>query len=159
MVGKTCTECGRPIEGHATGGLCPSCAGAPAPSKHPSGGSAVGQWVAAGFVLVVGAMVFSRCEPATSTRLVDLDVAARKTATQIHVSNESSTGWTGCEIEINGRWSTDGVAIGSGETAVGGLMSFTDDDGARFNPGTHAVERLSVACDTPRGRGYWSGAL
>src|SRR5690606_4295938 len=76
---------------------------------------------------------------------------------QLRMTNLEEGVWQSCRISINtgvvrGGWTTDVARIAPGATVAGGLMTFVKSDGERFNPFTHAVQSVSLACNTPAGR-------
>lgn len=93
----------------------------------------------------------------------ELDARVNFDGTQIKVVNRDDFAWTDCEVSINpgmfgGGWTQDVARISPGDSAVGGIMAFTDADARRFNPTTHAVESVDVICQTPDGSAaVWSG--
>ncbi len=91
-----------------------------------------------------------------------LSTTVRFTGTQIVVINRDNFDWRDCKIAINsgifgGGWTTNVARIAAGDTVRGGILTFTRRGGERFNPATHAVETITVICQTPLGLALWEG--
>ncbi len=91
-----------------------------------------------------------------------LSTTVRFTGTQIVVINRDNFDWRDCKIAINsgifgGGWTTNVARIAAGDTVRGGILTFTGRGGERFNPATHAVETITVICQTPLGLALWEG--
>ena len=91
-----------------------------------------------------------------------LSTTVRFTGTQIVVINRDNFDWRDCKIAINsgifgGGWTTNVARIATGDTVRGGILTFTRRGGERFNPATHAVETITVICQTPLGLALWEG--
>ncbi len=170
MALKPCKECGQQVSTKAK--ACPHC-GTPNPTA-----GIMQTRLGCGhllLILLVGfvAMVVLAPDPTTSgpttsgssgASTPQLDAQVRKTDTQVFVTNNDSFAWTDCSIELNagilsGGWSQEVGQVGPGEVISGGLMAFTRGGGERFNPATHVVESVDIFCDTPSGRGFYSGAF
>ncbi|GMV07379.1 MAG: hypothetical protein AMXMBFR53_36540 [Gemmatimonadota bacterium] len=78
--------------------------------------------------------------------------------TELRVANGDDGAWVDCDVSVNRRWRREVPRIEAGDTFALGWTSFTQNDGERFTPRSHAVERVTVHCSTPTGRGSWFGA-
>jgi len=97
-----------------------------------------------------------------SSTTIDLNATVRFTGTQFVIQNNNSFDWTNVELEINSGLISGGYVLNvermrAGETYTVGAMQFAKSDGERFNPFTHKPQKLSVWCDTPRGKGFYLG--
>lgn len=109
------------------------------------------------FGLLAGLVVLSTLAPAPSSP-TQLPARVEASNTQIQITNQSTSDWTGCEVVINpgnGDWGTGPVRISAGATVEGGLMTFTNEGAERFNPGTYVVEAVEVNCN----EGYYRGTF
>jgi len=98
----------------------------------------------------------------TAPSTVDLNATVRFTGTQFVIKNDDSFDWTNVKLEINSGLISGGYVLNAermrpGETYTVGAMQFAKSDGERFNPLTHKPQKLSVWCDTPRGKGFYLG--
>jgi hypothetical protein len=77
---------------------------------------------------------------------------------QFGIANLDDFDWTECKFEINPKgafgegysFSTTGIKAHS--TGLVDAARFTDDDGLRFDPTTHAVKEFVAICGTPHGK-------
>lgn len=160
MALKPCRECGKDVSTAAKS--CPSC-GVKSPTRKPKTGTLLA------VLAVVVAIAMIRSDSLTSDvgveeapSVLSLEAAVRASDLQLSVSNLSAEPWTACEVTINGGilgggYKQDVAGIGPGETVEGGLRAFADGDGRRFDPAELVLQDVMVACDTPRGRGYYTG--
>lgn len=172
MTESLCRRCKQPVDSRAR--MCPHCS-----FEHPAGvstlkeravkqkeaaSSAIGWGVMA--VLVAGIWMWcsggddrgSGQTRTTAPARQEAEIAARvrRDGLQLIIDNQDSFAWTNCEVTLNpglfgGGWSQRVTHVGAGETISGGLLAFTKRDGERFNPATHALQTVMVACDTPQG--------
>lgn len=173
MALRPCKECGRRISSEAP--HCPNC-GVPSPAlPPPSGLQLTLSWLIPG---VLGVFFFSWVlnwglfpdddpeEPSAprSTYVVpELDALVQKSADQLFVVNNDPFSWRDCTVRLNSSglssgYSTRVARIDPGERVSVGLAAFTRS-GERFNPFTHAVERVYVGCTSPAGFASWSGLM
>lgn len=76
---------------------------------------------------------------------------------QVGITNLDDFDWTECEFQINPHGFTGGYSFGTAiikahSSGVVDANRFTESDGLRFDPSTHAVNLLTVACKTPYGQ-------
>lgn len=152
-----CPRCGRPIAAR------PVPAGPPLQFQPPpkkSNFAAIGclTIVVLGVIALmsVGSSGSSGSRSAPST--VDLNASVRFTGTQVHITNGDTFAWSECKVEINDKFNHQLGEVAAGATAQVGALLFADDDGMRFNPFQYAAKEIFIVCQTPRGRGYYTGA-
>jgi hypothetical protein len=97
-------------------------------------------------------------EPENST----LSAAVRFTGTQFVITNNDAFNWSNCKLEINsgivrGGYELRAPLVAARSTSTIGASQFAKSDGERFNPFSMKPNSFSIACDTPRGRGYSFG--
>ena len=117
------------------------------------------------FGAVVGVISESTTTPDTSApppSMIDLSAAVRFTGTQFVVTNNDSFDWTTCELEVNPKTFSSGFKyhasiLTAGDRFTVGALQFANGDGKRFNPFEFKPTSFSIACDTPRGRGFYYG--
>lgn len=93
---------------------------------------------------------------------VDLKASVRFTGTQFIITNNDSFDWKNVELEINPGLLKSGYKlkaglISTGQTYTVGALQFAKPDGTRFNPFSIKPQSISISCDTPRGKGFYSG--
>ncbi len=99
----------------------------------------------------------------SQTSRVDLNAAIRFTGTQFVISNNDNFDWTNVKFELNspGLFSSgyilNAARIEAGNAYTVGAMQFAKDDGSRFNPITTKAQKLTIFCDTPKGKGWYLG--
>ena len=113
-------------------------------------------WMAVGGMLFLFAVLAAAAACGGSNAAQpELNASVRRTGAQLLVENRDTFPWRNCEVEINpgrgGGWSQRVAYVPAGETIRGGLLAFTREGGERFNPATHAIETVRVACDVPAG--------
>ena len=172
-----CPDCGRDISDQAP--ACPHCgrpatntpqvppAASPAEPLQKKKRSPVAMGCLA--LLALGAVVGVLSESSTTTdtststpSMVDLNGAVRFTGTQFVVTNNDSFDWSNCELEVNPKTFSSGFkyrasVLAAGERYTVGALQFANGEGKRFNPFEFKPTSFSVACDTPRGRGFYYG--
>jgi zinc ribbon protein len=82
----------------------------------------------------------------------------------LRVENRDSFPWSGCQLSLNAQGVSSGYTLevdtirpGLTEAALLQSAEFTDADGSKFDPASHPVATLDVACETPRGRLSYGG--
>ncbi len=93
---------------------------------------------------------------------IDLNASVRFTGTQFIITNKDSFNWRNVELEINPGLLKSGYKLNAGlmsagETYTVGAMQFAKPDGTRFNPLSIKPQSISISCDTPKGKGFYSG--
>ena len=93
---------------------------------------------------------------------IDIKANVSFTGTQFVIANGDSFNWTNVELEINSGLLTSGYKlttslIASGQTYTVGAMQFAKGDGTRFNPFQIKPQKITIYCDTPQGKGLYSG--
>lgn len=149
-----CIHCGRPAEGKTP----PARA---TPQKKPLG---CAHMIFGGIVLLFIALVlsegFSGSDDWTGTAGSGpprLSALVRFSPTQVSIRNDDAQTWTNCSMELNGQWERNNETIGSTESVMWQLSSFTRSNGERFNPLTHSVQRLDIHCTVGGERRHWNG--
>ena len=82
--------------------------------------------------------------------------------THFVISNQDSFNWVNVELQLNPGLITSGykrtaAIIEAGSSISIGAREFAKSDGERFNPSTHRAQSISISCDTPKGKGFYSG--
>lgn len=113
-------------------------------------------------LLVLLSIFCASCKTPPSPTDVFLNAIGIRTGDQFILTNEDDFDWTNIRIELNKKESESGYIykvskIKSGSTCFLSLMSFTRSDGRRFNPYTTELINIYIQCDTPEGRGYYTG--
>ena len=93
---------------------------------------------------------------------VDLTASVNFDGAQFTIVNGDSFAWSECKLDLNGGLIRSGYVLNAGRLDAGstytvGAAQFANGDGERFNPFTMKPQNLFVICDTPRGRGSFSG--
>ena len=93
---------------------------------------------------------------------IDLNASVRFTGTQFIITNNDSFDWRNVELEINPGLLKSGYKLNAGlmstgETYTVGAMQFAKPDGTRFNPLSVKPQSISISCDAPKGKGFYSG--
>lgn len=97
-----------------------------------------------------------------SSSTVRLNATVHFTGTQVVVKNKDSFNWSNVKLEVNPGLVSGGYVLNvptmkAGETYTVGALQFAKSDGERFNPFTHKPQKFSIWCDTPKGKGFYSG--
>lgn len=95
------------------------------------------------------------------SQTVELTGSVTHTGGTFQVQNRDGFDWTNITLELNhGTFSSgytfEAARIGAGETVNIAANQFTDSSGERFNPVTHAPQRILIRADTPQGRGGYA---
>lgn len=98
----------------------------------------------------------------TKPLYVDLEASIKFTGTQFIITNNDSFDWKNVELEINpgilkSGYKLNAGLISAGKTYTVGAMQFAKPDGTRFNPFSIKPQSMSISCDTPKGKGFYSG--
>jgi len=93
---------------------------------------------------------------------VDLNASIKFSGTQFIITNNDSFDWKNVELEINSGLLKSGYKLNAGLMSAGqtytvGAMQFAKGDGTRFNPLLIKPQSVSIFCDTPKGKGFYSG--
>lgn len=93
---------------------------------------------------------------------VNLNASVRFTGTQFIITNNDSFDWRNVELEINPGLLKSGYKLNAGlmkaeQTYTVGASQFAKPDGTRFNPFSIKPQSISISCETPRGKGFYSG--
>lgn len=81
----------------------------------------------------------------------------------ITIKNDDKFDWKACQIVLNahgfsGGYSASEPLVHHGKEAILYAAQFSDDDGTRFDPSHQLVKAITIECDTPLGRGNYSGS-
>ena len=100
--------------------------------------------------------------PVQKKEEVELKATVRFTGTQFIIVNKNNFAWTNVKLDINPGTFKSGYVykvskISSNKEYTVGAMQFAKGDGTRFNPFTMKPKEIFIACDTPKGRGYYTG--
>jgi hypothetical protein len=101
-------------------------------------------------------------ESGTKTQDITLNANISFDGSQFAIKNNDTFDWTNVKLELNsgiirGGYTLRAQLIEAGQTYTVGAMQFTKGDGTRFNPFTTKPKDIFISCDTPRGKGYYSG--
>jgi len=93
---------------------------------------------------------------------VDLNASVRFTGTQFIITNNDTFDWRNAELEINPGLLKSGYKLNAGLMSTGqtytvGAMQFAKPDGTKFNPFLIKPQSINISCDTPKGKGFYSG--
>lgn len=97
-------------------------------------------------------------EPAYYTLKTTVDFNER----QFIVTNNDDFDWTDVKLEVNAGLIRSGYIfkmrrMNAGATYTIGARRFVKGDGTRFNPLATKPQKFLIMCDTPKGKGFWSG--
>lgn len=114
-----------------------------------------------GFWAAFGAMAASSCSNSSGPDLsahVEANILGFVT-----IKNNDKFDWKDCQIALNahrfsGGYSASEPLVRHGKEIVLYAAQFADDDGTRFDPGRQLVKAITIECDTPLGRGNYSGS-
>ena len=164
MALNPCRECGDKVSSKAK--TCPHC-GIKRPVKPKSvAGSVLLGIIGLGIVAALFSPRFnstgSAPPPSSSSNRVDLNASVNFDGAQFTIVNADSFAWAECKLDLNGGLVRSGYLLNAGRLEAGstytvGSVLFANGDGERFNPFTMKPQNLLMRCDTPQGRGSFSG--
>ena len=96
--------------------------------------------------------------PPESSEPRALGAAAHVRGDRLLLQNGDSFDWRNCRVTLNDEWDLAIAMVPTGQTVPRALAVFAGEGGALFDPSTEAVQKVSMSCDTPAGRGSWAGA-
>ena len=101
-------------------------------------------------------------QQAASSSIETLNAEVRFTGGSFRVTNHDAFNWTNCRLEVNGGVFRSGYELGvwivqSHSTYVGNPFRFAKSDGERLDLNRIRPNNMTIACDTPTGRGYFAG--
>jgi len=109
-------------------------------------------------VVIIIAIIATCRSPARS---VGIHAEVTFDSTQFVISNKDDFDWTNVKAEVNGEvvfpgflYSIPKIAAEQSYTVL--ASRFFKPDGSRFDPSTTEIQRFTIACDTPNGRGSWT---
>ncbi len=81
---------------------------------------------------------------------------------QFIVTNNDDFDWTDVQLEVNSGIIRSGYVfkmrrMNAGVTYTIGARRFAKGDGTRFNPLATKPQKFLIMCDTPQGKGFWTG--
>jgi len=99
----------------------------------------------------------------SESSFIHLSAKAQFTGTQFVITNNDSFNWTNVELELNEGLIRSGYKLTSqvmaaGQTYTVGALQFAKTDGTRFNPFQIKPQSITITCDTPRGKGIYTGS-
>ncbi len=107
-------------------------------------------------LIITLAVCIGTCGGGSSTETKDLSASVSFDGSQFTIRNNDSFDWRNVEFTLNSDYKLTYPLLSAQSTYTVGAMQFAKNDGEKFNPFTHKVMEMFIACDTLNGRGYYS---
>ena len=99
----------------------------------------------------------------SSSRTVNLNANVSFDGIQFTIQNKDTFDWSNIKLEVNPEFLKSGyiynseIIMEAGEEYTVGVLQFVKKDGTRFNPIATKPMTFEISCDTPNGKGTYSG--